>query len=111
MTSGRVVRWIFLLIALELAVSAGLALAHTLRTSDERRTDEANRTTAVALALISLSLWPEPLYCRHPAETAPFAAFSDHPSALEHFPAGSFVPPATARSGTGPPHRIGETKP
>ena len=61
-----------------------------------RRTARAyseQRSLAEALALSDLALWPEASYCRHPIEADLFTPFAEHPGALEHFPAGSFVSP------------------
>ncbi|OGR23620.1 MAG: hypothetical protein A2X58_02295 [Nitrospirae bacterium GWC2_56_14] len=45
------------------------------------------------LALTDLALFTEARYTRHPSQADLHAPFQDHPSALEHFPSGSFVPP------------------
>lgn len=39
------------------------------------------------------ALFNEARYARHPGLSEPQAAFQDHPMALEHFPAGSLLPP------------------
>ncbi|MGD2116145.1 MAG: hypothetical protein PVG07_13915 [Acidobacteriota bacterium] len=52
-----------------------------------------NRALVAELQLTDLALWSGSSYCRHPSQTDLFAPFSDHPAALEHFPAGSLVPP------------------
>lgn len=40
-----------------------------------------------------LALFSEARYARHPGLSDHHAAFQDHPLALEHFPAGSLMPP------------------
>lgn len=45
------------------------------------------------LRLTDLCLFTEARYTRHPAMADRFAPFQDHPTALEHFPSGSFVTP------------------
>ena len=69
--------------------------------------DSVNRAVVSALGLTDLALWSEASYCRHPSTADRFAPFADHPSALEHFPAGSVVPPPTTteRSPSGPASR------
>lgn len=54
----------------------------------------AKRALVEVLELTDLSLWTEARYTRHPSQADLFSAFQDLPSALEHFPAGSIVPPA-----------------
>jgi hypothetical protein len=49
------------------------------------------------LRLTDLCLFTEARYTRHPAMADQFAPFQDHPTALEHFPSGSFVAPPTVR--------------
>jgi hypothetical protein len=45
------------------------------------------------LGLTDLCLLPEARYTRHLSQADLHSAFQDHPTALEHFPAGSLVPP------------------
>jgi hypothetical protein len=51
-----------------------------------------------SLRLTDLCLFTEARYTRHPAMADRFAPFQDHPTALEHFPSGSFVTPPSQRS-------------
>ncbi len=44
------------------------------------------------------ALFNEARYARHPGLSEPQAAFQDHPMALEHFPAGSLLPPPAQAS-------------
>ncbi|MDD2367456.1 MAG: hypothetical protein PHN84_14990 [Desulfuromonadaceae bacterium] len=45
------------------------------------------------LHITDLCLVTEARYTRHPAVTDLHAAFQEHPTALEHFPSGSFILP------------------
>jgi hypothetical protein len=54
---------------------------------------QANRQLARQLELTDLAIWTEARYTRHPSQADRFAPFQDLPSSLEHFPAGSVVPP------------------
>lgn len=78
--------------ALALAAAA-LAVVGERESRAARDELEAARTLAVELRLTDLALWSEAGYCRHPTVADRFAAHADHPSAMEHFPAGSMVPP------------------
>ena len=54
---------------------------------------ERMRATVQLLELTDLSLFTEARYTRHLSQADRFAAFQDHPIALEHFPSGSLLPP------------------
>lgn len=72
------------------------------RLKAERRPDAAS-SLAARLQLTDLALFGEARYTRHPSMADHHAAFQDHPTALEHFPAGALVPPPAtwrARSGS-----------
>lgn len=45
------------------------------------------------LQLTDLALFTEARYARHPAMSDRFAAFQNHPMALEHFPSGALIGP------------------
>ena len=51
------------------------------------------QTRAVGDQLTDPALFTEARYARHASQADRHAAFQDHPMALEHFPAGSLVPP------------------
>ncbi len=53
--------------------------------------------SARALRLTDPALFNEARYARHASQADRNAAFQDHPMALEHFPAGSMIPPPDAR--------------
>ena len=46
------------------------------------------------LELTDLCLFTEASYARNPSQTDMTTPFQDHPFAIEHFPAGSLLPPA-----------------
>jgi hypothetical protein len=84
--------------ALALLLSGALVLGATLGhgalarkhgQADLRGTQELARQ----LQLTDLALFTEARYARHPAMTDRFAAFQNHPMALEHFPAGALIRP------------------
>ncbi len=93
MTGRRPLRALLVLLALETAAVAVLVVLGEAR---HRATEETRRTAdslAAELMLTDLALWTEASYCRHPSQADRFAPHADHPSAMEHFPAGSMVPP------------------
>jgi hypothetical protein len=57
----------------------------------------ADRALVRELGLSDLSLFTEARYTRHPSQADRHAPFQDHPAALEHFPAGSLLPPPPNR--------------
>jgi hypothetical protein len=52
-----------------------------------------NKELAAALMISDLALWTEARYTRHPSQADFFTPFQDFPASVEHFPAGSMVPP------------------
>ena len=84
------------LLAAEVAVAAGLAVVGAARQQALADGRADNRRLAAELGLSDLALWSDASYCRHPTLSGFFDAHADHPSALEHFPAGSWVPPSFA---------------
>ena len=75
-------------------------LALMLVMLDSRRLSERHAATlplqhaaACADQLTDPALFNEARYARHASQADRHAAFQDHPLALEHFPAGSLVPP------------------
>jgi hypothetical protein len=80
-------------LAILVAAIAGLR-GRSGRTALERGSStEINRSLVSTLVLTDLALWSEAAYCRHPTQSDSFVAWSDHPGAPEHFPAGSLAPP------------------
>jgi hypothetical protein len=45
------------------------------------------------MRLTDAAFWTEARYTRHPSQADVFSAFQDFPSSVDHFPAGSVVPP------------------
>lgn len=86
-------RWLagFIFLCAALTLTLGLdALAE--RSRHEAKTRGGQQLVRV-LGLTDLSLWTEARYTRHLSQADNFAAFQDHPAALDHFPAGSLVSP------------------
>jgi hypothetical protein len=54
----------------------------------------SSRALVRDLMLTDLCLSTEARYTRHPAMADTHAAFQEHPTALDHFPSGSLLPPA-----------------
>jgi hypothetical protein len=87
--------------ALALLLLGGLLLGATLLHGVLARIDaqarvEATQELTRELRLTDLAVFTEARYTRHPALADPFAAFQNHPMALEQFPSGALVRP--------PPH-------
>lgn len=75
-------------------VLAGL-LTWSVSVAKNRAVEEIphKRELVERLELTDLAIWTEARYTRHPSQADFFAAHGDHPAAMEHFPAGSIVPP------------------
>ncbi len=84
--------------ALVALACAGAGLAALTAAKRERLAPQRASAARLAgdLGLTDLAIWTEARYTRHPALADRFSPFQDHPGALEHFPAGSVLPP--------PPH-------
>jgi len=89
------------LVAVELAAAAWLAVIGVHRQGRRDIPRAVQRRLVSELGLGDLALWSDASYCRHPSLAEFFSAHADHPSAIEHFPAGSMVPPPAARRGGG----------
>ena len=61
---------------------------------DINRQNRLNKALVEHFMLTDLSIWTEARYTRHPSQADCFAPFQDFPGAIEHFPAGSIVPPS-----------------
>ncbi|MBF0218851.1 MAG: hypothetical protein HQL49_04900 [Gammaproteobacteria bacterium] len=71
-----------------------LTFADSLRLRDAMQADlTANRQLVRDLALTDLALFTDARYVRHLSQQDNYAAFQDHPMALEHFPSGSLIMP------------------
>ena len=94
-------RAILALIALEIGVVVAVGIAGQSSSRQSSRARASNSTLVEQLRLTDLALWSGTSYCRHPSQADLFASHGDHPSALDHFPAGSVVaPPLVAPGGT-----------
>jgi len=78
----------------------GLCLALLLVLLDSNRlamqreaTLKSGQALARSLQLTDPALFNEARYARHASQADRHAAFQDHPVAMEHFPAGSLMPP------------------
>ena len=91
-----------ILIAVETGAALVLAVAGSTDEHIHRQTRDVNRLLVRELLLTDLALSPGTSYTRHPSQADLFAPHSEHPAAIEHFPAGSIVPPPVASPGTLP---------
>lgn len=94
-------RGVIVLLAVELATAVALAAVGACRHGRFEALRDDHRDLVAALGLGDLALWSDASYCRHPSLADFFSAHADHPSAMEHFPAGSMVPPPIRRQGGG----------
>jgi len=81
------------IVALLLAIDAGLLAAGQVRRNEMARTLPLLHSMTAALGLTDLCVATEARYTRHPAVSDPVVPFMDHPAAMEHFPTGSFWTP------------------
>lgn len=71
-----------------------LVMLDSDRLSERQATSLSSvQVTARADQLTDPALFTEARYARHASQADRHAAFQDHPMALEHFPAGSLMPP------------------
>lgn len=88
--------WLVVVVVVEMASLAALTAVAVARNRERQDSCTANRILVRHLGLTDLALAPGTSYTRHPSQSDLFAAYGSHPSAIEHFPAGSVVdPPAT----------------
>ena len=75
-------------------VALALVLADVERLVAEHAASlAAGHELARSARLTDPALFTEARYARHASQADRHAAFQDHPLALEHFPAGSLMPP------------------
>jgi len=67
------------------------ALHARIRRGEDQPSRARNLVLVRNLGLTDLCLFTEARYTRNPSQADHYAAFQDHPMALEHFPAGSLV--------------------
>src|SRR6185369_2581626 len=73
------------------------AMLHSAQARRQEAVESRQRATLVKeLRLTDLCLFTEARYTRHTSMADLNSPFQDHPSALEHFPSGSFVSPPVA---------------
>ena len=95
MMAGRAHRAFLAFVLIEVAVLGSLIAWGRGEANRRQRSEVPARQALVgALELTDLAIWTEARYTRHPTQADLFSAFQDLPSSLEHFPAGSIVPPA-----------------
>jgi len=90
------------LVAAETAVVVALAATGAVRHRNQQQTREVNRLVVRELGLTDLALSNGTSYTRHPSQADLFAPHNEHPCAIEHFPAGSFLPPPVEPLGFSP---------
>jgi hypothetical protein len=100
---GAFARAALALLAAQIVAVAWLTVGGALGRERANRHHAVNRDLVSSLNLTDLALWSAASYCRHPTVADRFAAFGDHPSAMEHFPAGSLVAPPRAGGPRGEP--------
>lgn len=88
--SSPVVIW---LVMVEAVTLIALTVVGAATSSEDDRLRHVNRRLVNDMLLTDLALSTGTSYCRHPSQADLFAPHGDHPSSLEHFPAGSFVAP------------------
>jgi uncharacterized membrane protein YsdA (DUF1294 family) len=81
------------LILSQLLVLACLMIWGASALKTRHREVREKRSLVTALMLTDFSLWTGAPYLRHPSQADLFSPFQDFPSSLEHFPAGSIIPP------------------
>lgn len=85
---------VFLVVtAAELGVLGALGLHARMRQAGAGTSLRPCIEQVEAWSLTDLCLFTEARYTRHPAMADDHAAFQDHPTALEHFPSGTLMPP------------------
>lgn len=106
---GPTGRTVIVLTTVEALALIALTVAGATTTREDCRYRQVNRRIVRELRFTDFALSNGTSYCRHPSQADLFAPHGDHPSAIEHFPAGSLVaPPAilstssSTSSGPGP---------
>ena len=84
------------IILVEIVVLALLFVTASISERNMKPERAANRELVRHFMLTDFSLWTETRYTRHPSQADRFSPFQDFPAAIEHFPAGSILPPPLA---------------
>ena len=95
--AGSAGRTAIVLALLEALVVLALTHVGASTTREDVRLRQVNRRIVHELQFTDLALCNGTSYSRHPSQADLFAPYGDHPSAIEHFPAGSFVAPPAIR--------------
>lgn len=74
-------------------LGVGVLVLALLLLDSGRLVESRSREPVQGLGLTDPALFTEARYARHASQADRHAAFQDHPMALEHFPAGSLMPP------------------
>ena len=99
---GALARAVVILLLLETALAAALAATGSARNRAQQPARDLNRLLVRELGLTDLALSSGTSYTRHPSQADLFAPHNEHPSAIEHFPAGSVLQPPAAPCGAPP---------
>ena len=81
-------RWFLSLVLLQVVVLATMVIKSALSGQEV----SYNARLVETLMLTDFAIWTEARYTRHPSQADFFSAFQDGPGALEHFPAGTWIP-------------------
>ncbi|MBF0486878.1 MAG: hypothetical protein HQK98_01830 [Nitrospirae bacterium] len=81
-------------IAIEAVVLLALYTGSLNRVNVKEPEMALKRKMVRVMRLTDVAFWTEARYTRHPSQADFFAPFQDFPSSVDHFPAGSIVPPA-----------------
>ena len=106
---GPLARAVIILLLLETALAIALAVTGSARNRAEQPARDLNRILVRELGLTDLALSSGTSYTRHPSQADLFSPHNEHPSAIEHFPAGSVLQPPAAPCGASPSTTTGAT--
>ena len=98
-----------ILLVVETAMAVALAASGSARNRSQQGAREVNRRLVRELGLTDLALSSGTSYTRHPSQADLFAPHNEHPSAIEHFPAGSVLQPPAVPTGASPSTATGAT--
>ena len=100
--AGPTGRTVIVLATIEALGIIALTVVGASTTREDCRFRQVNRRIVRELRFTDLAISNGTSHCRHPSQADLFAPHGDHPSAIEHFPAGSFVAPPAIRSESPP---------
>ena len=99
---GALARATIILVVFETAMVVALAATGAARNRSQQPNRDVNRLLVRELGLTDLALSSGTSYTRHPSQADLFAPYNEHPSAIEHFPAGSVLQPPAVPPGAPP---------